>query len=243
MGLFNNWQKLVSGFPSVMDWNRYTKAIAGMRGQNGIRVYIQNGQAVVDGSGIVLPDHPFRVYDSSAQGSGGGHFITMRPGFVAAQGCTDQVPIWAGAGTINVFPLVSQAVPYDSTLVLIDVEYDSDEVWQSTEIRLENGASFSTTDTYLNGYLLVATLTRVTSADGVRSVTITQGITASQSHTKCNIYHSWTATGQVPSVVGLNVIFPQLAADPSPEPSAPYVYYNTTSDTLRLWNGAAWSTL
>ena len=54
MGLFNNWQKLVSGFPSALDWNRYTKAIAGMRGQNGIRVYLQNGQAVVP----VLRVHP-----------------------------------------------------------------------------------------------------------------------------------------------------------------------------------------
>lgn len=49
MGLFNNWKALVGGFPSLMEWNRYTKAIAGMRGQNGVRVFLQNGQAVVEG--------------------------------------------------------------------------------------------------------------------------------------------------------------------------------------------------
>lgn len=66
MGLFNNWKALVSGFPSVMEWNRYTKAIAGMRGQNGVRVFLQNGGAVIEGTEASRGRMAFEVYQIAA---------------------------------------------------------------------------------------------------------------------------------------------------------------------------------
>lgn len=172
--------------------------------------------------------------------STGADTVTITPGIVAAQGCTNQVPAWADTSTpIDGSPREDKTITED-TIVLLRVTYDSDEVWQSTEILLEDTA-FDYTDTYLVGYLLLATVYW----DGTNSRIdrVESYVSSSLSHSKCNIYHTWTATGMVPPVLPTAMAFAQFASDPSVAPAAGYVYYNTTSNVFRFYNGTAWGNL
>ncbi len=137
--------------------------------------------------------HPFRCFDASTQGEAGGFFITMKPGTVAAMGGGSEIPTWyTGGASIDLVPLVAKEVPYADTWLLIDVEYNADEEWQSTKLRFEDATTFDMTSTYLHGYKLVARLQQVTT-EGVRSIQITQAVGSNLSHGKCNIYHTWEA--------------------------------------------------
>lgn len=230
MSLFPSWTPLREGFPTLREWNDFGKAWANARGTNGINLSLQGGALVISGP-TPRTDHPFRVYATAT------NKVTITPGFVSAQGCTDQVPLWWDTSTDLIGLPREEKTITASAVVLLHVTYDAYEVWQSTEILIES-TSFDYTNTYTDGYLLIAA---ITFADG-KITNIVQGVTTSLSHTKCNIYHTWTATGQVPSTLIGYVLPPQLASDPA-TPTAGYIYFNTTSNVYKYWTGSAWVTM
>lgn len=128
------------------------------------------------------PDGELLVFQTGAD------TISITPGICAAQGCTDQVPAWADTSTpIDDTPREDKTIT-EETLVLLRVTYDADEVWQATEIVLED-AAFDYTSTYLAGYLLLATVYWDTPNSRIDRVE--PYVRSSLSHSKCNVYHSW----------------------------------------------------
>ena len=114
--------------------------------------------------------------------------ISITPGICAAQGASDHVPVWADTSTlIDEMPRENKTISAE-TLVLLHVMYDADEVWTGTEILLED-AAFDYTGDYQNGYLLLAKVFW----DGTNSRIdrVEPYVRASQSHSKCNVYHTW----------------------------------------------------
>lgn len=114
--------------------------------------------------------------------------ISITPGICAAQGASDQVPAWYDTSThIDAAPREDKTISED-TLVLLHVMYDTDEVWTGTEILLEDTA-FDYTSNYQHGYLLLAKVFW----DGTNSRIdrVEPYVRASQSHSKCNVYHTW----------------------------------------------------
>lgn len=213
---------------SASDYESIAKAVFEAYGTNGIDLRVVGGKLQAS---LGAPLHPFKVYRTGAAS------ISIVPGFCAAMGSAEHVPEWWDTSAkIDARPAQSKTIT-EASVVLLHVNYDADEVWQSTEILIED-AAFNYADTYTNGYLLLATIGW---ASGQIS-TITQGVTSSLSHSKCNIYHSWQATGQVPATLSGIFTLPAAATDPSGV-SAGYIYYNTASGTARLYNGTAWVTL
>lgn len=181
----------------------------------------------------ILTAHPFKVVQVAA------NKVRITPGFCAAMGASDHVPTFADTtNPITDTPAEEKTITEES-LILLRVTYDTDEVWQSTSILIED-SSFNYTDTYTNGYLLIATVYWNTTDSRIDR--IVQGVTTSISHSKCNIYHNWQATGQVPASLAGTFQPPQAASDPSGVTEG-YLYYNTTDDIYRYYDGAAWHTL
>lgn len=213
---------------SASDYESIAKAVFGAYGTNGVDLRIVNGKLQAS---IGTPLHPFKVYRTGAAS------VSIKPGFCAAMGSNDHVPEWWDTSAkIDASAPQSKTIT-EASVVLLHVNYDTDEVWQFTEILIEDTA-FNYADTYTDGYLLLATIGW---ASGKIS-SITQGVTTSLSHDKCNIYHTWQATGQVPASLSGMFTIPTASTDPSGV-SAGYLYYNTTSGTVRLYNGTAWSSL
>ena len=181
--LFPGWSPLREGYPFIKDWNDLAGAIARARGVNGINLSIQAGALVVSGTAANVLDHPFRVYLTSPT------TISITPGFCAAMGSSSHIPVWWDTLTaITEIPRESKTIT-GNAVVLLRANYDADEVWQSTTVEVRH-LPFDYTDTYLTGSLLLAA---ITFDGGVITAAPISLVTSSLSHSKCNIYHTWSA--------------------------------------------------
>lgn len=201
MGLFNNWQKLVSGFPSALDWNRYTKAIAGMRGQNGVRVFIQNGAAVIEGTGEDSGSHPFKIVPVVSTGETQSILsVKILPGSVYTGLWVDDAGT-AQKGettpTIDGDPITDDPPPTlsglpDSFTIWLQVTNAAKDVWESTTFFVQDNEDDDPQNDFYNGYRKVGE-GEITESGGVYSLSITrpQTLIANINHDKANFTHYW----------------------------------------------------
>lgn len=204
MGLFANWKALVSGFPSVLDWNRYTKAIALMRGQNGVRVFLQNGGAVIEGdnsSGDT--DHPFTFTDISTEDVP--FTFTISPGQFIARGAAGPNYMFPEVGSAGSgiylsdipAPTFNVATGKDAYVVLQAIYTVSGgvAVWDSSVIKkvevAEDAPLTGVDNDYLNGHLVLFCVRRALTGYGL-SVQNTY-VRSNVMHMKSNTFHHfWT---------------------------------------------------
>lgn len=203
MGLFANWKALVSGFPSVLDWNRYTKAIALMRGQNGVRVFLQNGGAVIEGDeSFGIGDHPFTFTDISTEDVP--YTFIVSPGQFLARGRTganSEFPEAGSAGSGNYLhddpaPTFTVGAGKDGYVVL-KAAYTltgGKAVWSASTIyvlEVAEDAALTLPNDYLAGYLALMRVRRGDS--GIGLVLQNTYVRSNIAHTKCNTaHHFWS---------------------------------------------------